>query len=108
MRSSSETSFSSSACISTPKSNKVGDRGAEVQEVELNRASGNGDLGCCGERDWSSCMGEVEPSNNRKKIVSPNLKALKKKKQKTKNKNPTNFSREMCHVVHQVLKKILC
>lgn len=67
MKSSSETSFSSSACISTPKSRSGGDRGAEVQEVELKRASGNGDRGCCGEGGKSSCMGEVEPNNNRTK-----------------------------------------
>ena len=69
MKSSSETSFSSSACISTPKSNRGGDRGAEVQEVELKRASGNGDPGCCGDWGRSSCIGEVEPNNNRNKTI---------------------------------------
>ena len=59
-------SLSSSACMSTPKSSKGGDRGAEVQEVELKKASGNGDPGCWGENN-SSCMGEGEPNNNRKK-----------------------------------------
>ena len=58
-------SFSSSACISTPKSSKGGDKGAEVQEVELKRASGNGDPGCCGEGRRSSSIGEVAPNNNR-------------------------------------------
>lgn len=52
--------------MSTPKSSKGGDRGAEVQEVELKKASGNGDPGCWGENN-SSCMGEGEPNNNRKK-----------------------------------------
>ena len=69
MKSSSETSFSSSACISTPKSSRGGDRGAEVQEVELKRASGNGDPGCCGEWGRSSCIGEGEPNNDRNKTV---------------------------------------
>lgn len=65
MKSRSGASFSSSACMSTPRSNRGGDRGAEVQEVELKRASGNGDPGCCGEY-ITSCTGEGEPSNNRK------------------------------------------
>ena len=52
--------------MSTPKSSKGGDRGAEVQEVELKKASGNGDPGCWGENK-SSCMGGGEPNNNRKK-----------------------------------------
>jgi len=65
MKSRSGASFSSSACISTPKSSKGGDKGAEVQEVELKRASGNGDPGCCGEGGGSSSIGEVAPNNNR-------------------------------------------
>ena len=65
VKSRSGASFSSSACISTPKSSKGGDKGAEVQEVELKRASGNGDPGCCGEGGRSSSIGEVAPNNNR-------------------------------------------
>lgn len=80
VKSSSETSFSSSACISTPKSSRGGDRGAEVQEVELSRASGNGEPGCCGGRGGSSCIGVDEPNNNRKKIKSRFLDFEKRSK----------------------------
>ena len=68
---SSGASFSSSACISTPKSSSSGSGliGVEVQEVaELKRASGNGDAGCCctGEFKSASCMGEGADPDNKK------------------------------------------
>lgn len=75
---SSGASFSSSACISTPKSSSSGSGliGVEVQEVaELKRASGNGDAGCCctGEFKSASCMGEGADPDNKKTGVSPTL-----------------------------------